>query len=149
MTDVRRPELLRTETNLVEAGGVAFAESIEVDGGANCASLPGRRRGLSQRPPGAALRGDRVRTCTTALRRERANRFETSAQTRTARESARSSGQTVTALGPTSLENGAAALGAHAGAEAVLLGALQVVRLKGALQRKPPRKATPRCCGKS
>jgi hypothetical protein len=50
----------------------------------------------------------------------------------------------VAALGTASLQDGATAASAHPGAEAMLLGALQIVRLKGALQRNPPRQAARR-----
>ena len=138
MTVVRRVAPRRTGTNpLVAAIVVAGARLAGVDG-VDCATQPGRRRGRSQTPPAAAIREDRGRTCTTALRHERASRLELHAQRRLDRESARSSGQTVAALGTTSLENGTPTTGAHPGAETVLLGTLQIVRLKGALQRRPP-----------
>ena len=93
-------------------------------------------------------REGRVRRCTTGLRREHAIPSETSARTMIARERGRSSGQTVAALGAASLQHGAAATSGHASAEAVLLGTLQVVGLKGALQRRPPQQAA-RGCGKT
>ena len=143
MIVVRRPERPPLNINLPVDRGNSAEAMLAADDASGCAPLPGRRRGRSHRPLEVALRWDRVRMCTTALRRERANQFETNAQTRIARGSARSSRQTVPALGPPRFQDGAATLGAHTGAKAVLLGALQIVGLKGALQRKPPRKATP------
>ena len=144
MTVVWRPERRRTDTTLPGELNPCAGAGTAADAGAGCASRLGPRRGQLHRPPGAARREDRERTCTTALRHEHASRIELLAQSRLARRSARSSRQTVAALGPTSLEDGAATACTHPGAEPMLFGPLQIVWLVGALQRKPPRQAAPR-----
>jgi hypothetical protein len=140
-TVVRRPELRRLDTDRQVDSDIAGREATAAGAASDCASPLCRPRGRLHTPPEAARREDRERTCTTTLRREHANRFEQSAQTRPGRGCARSSGETVPALGPASFQNGTPATGAHPGAEAVLLGTLQIVRLVGAFQRKPPGRA--------
>ena len=54
------------------------------------------------------------------------------------RERARSGGETLAAAGPAGAQHGTASLGAHPEAEAVGLGALAIVGLVRALQRKSP-----------
>ena len=132
MTVTRRPEWPRSGTNQL-VDGVVAAGWHEAGGAADCVPRLVRWRDRSHTPPrGATLMG-RVRRCTTALRRVRASRSETNAGTRLARGSARSSGQTVAALGATRLQHSTAATSGHPGPKAVLLRPLQVVRLVGAL----------------
>ena len=140
----RRRALPRSDTNPQAVESVVASTATSAGGAGDCAPLRGRRRGRSHMPPAVARREGRVRTCTTGLRCEHASRSERCAQRTIGRGRDRSSRQTVAALGPTSLQHGAPTTGAHPGAEAVLLGALQIVRLKGALQRSPPRQAARR-----
>ncbi len=76
---------------------------------------------------------DRVCRCTTRLRPERAVRPQQCVRTRGALGCARSSRQTVTALGAPRLQHGTASTGAHPKAEAMLLGPAAVIGLVGAL----------------
>jgi hypothetical protein len=132
MTVTRRRAWPRSGTSQL-VGVVAVAGSHEVGGATGCAPRLVRWRARSHTPPREATLMGRVRTCTTALRRVRANRSETDAGTRLARGNARSSGQTVAALGATRLQHSTAATSGHASPKAVLLRPLQVVRLVGAL----------------
>jgi hypothetical protein len=138
MTVVRRRIARRSGTDRVRAVSTARGAALEAGAGCGCASPPGRRRGRLHMPPAVARREDRVRMCTTALRLGRAIPRELLARTRRGPGSGRSSGQTVPTLGPPRFDHGAATTGAHPGAEAMLLRTMQVVRLKGALHRKPP-----------
>ena len=134
----RRLVARRTGTDPRGAADAAAGAGCATADGRGCASRPGRRRGRWQTPPEAARREDRVRTCTTAHRRERASRLGSVDRMRLARAGDRSSGQTGSTLGAARLQDGTPGAGAHPSTEPVLLGTLQIVRLKGALHRRPP-----------
>lgn len=99
----------------------------------DCAPRPARWRGRWQTPPGAATRTDREQRCTTALRPETDGPRATNERRCHGRGCARSSRQTVPALGAACLQHTLASAGAHPLTKAVLLRTTTVVGLERAL----------------
>ena len=103
------------------------------DDGPGCEPRPDQWRGRSQTPRAAGMRMDREETCTTALRPGPDDLPPSTGERHHDPGCARSSGQTVTALVATGLEDGATRSGAHPLTEPVLLGTTTIVGLECAL----------------
>lgn len=127
----------RSGTRRVAAGRMTRRSAAGCADGAapGSSSPPDRGRAPPQTPHEAecCFLADRVRTCTTGLRPELAGPRSTIGRRSGAPGCARSSRQTVAALGAPGLQDGAATSGAHAVAETVLLGTATIVGLVGAL----------------
>lgn len=122
---------LRSDTTPAGAGWQRAGRAGAV--GRDCGPRPARSCDRWRTPPEDAGRLDREGTCTTALRCDDDDPAGTAGRTRRGLGSARSSRETVAALGAPRLEHGASGAGAHAMAKTVLLGTAQIVGLVGAL----------------
>lgn len=122
----RRPDRPR-------AAGLRSTTRRADDAAPGCGPRPAPRRVRWRTPRGVGSMTDRERTCTRGLRPGRDAHHATSVQRCRDRGFARSSRQTVTALGPTSLQHGLATARTHTGTEPMLLGPTAVIGLERAL----------------